>query len=172
MLAGDGKGMGLLKDMDLVGVGGAVLSKKAGDELTGMGVRLVSRFGSAECGFLLSSHRDFRGDGECKFLRVPRESRRLLTFENIDDGGDGRKGELVVGKEWSAMAKRNREDRSFATSDMFEKHESTSQPYLPLIFSCSEGRDLKSTRRYGSLRSRELLFTTQTMRARLENYTH
>ena len=39
-----------LKRMDMVGVGGAEMPAKLGDELVAEGINLVSRFGNAECG--------------------------------------------------------------------------------------------------------------------------
>ena len=50
MLAGDAQGLGILKAMDIVGVGGAALPSFVGNDLVAKGVNLISRFGSAECG--------------------------------------------------------------------------------------------------------------------------
>jgi thioester reductase-like protein/acyl-coenzyme A synthetase/AMP-(fatty) acid ligase len=119
MLASDEKGLKHLQGMDMVGVGGAALPNGAGDELVRTGVKLVSRFGSAECGFLLSSQRDFEQDHGWQYLR-PDPDVHELSFEPRDGG----LSELIVRSGWPHMAKTNRDDRSFATSDLFEPHPS------------------------------------------------
>ena len=123
LLAEDSEGLQQLKSMELVGVGGAALPKDTGDRLAKKGVMLVSRFGSAEAGFLLSSDRpNADKDKDWSFLRCDPEvaAQKLLTFESRDDG----LSELVIGSQWPHLAKRNREDGSYATSDLFEKHAS------------------------------------------------
>lgn len=117
MMAEDEEGLGLLQNMDLVGVGGAALAAEVGDTLIAQGVNLVSRFGAAESGFLLSSHRDYDKDKAWQYLRH-QESVKQLTFEPRDED----LYELVIGPDWPHMAKRNREDGSYATSDLFARH--------------------------------------------------
>ncbi|TVY71259.1 Adenylate-forming reductase Nps10 [Lachnellula suecica] len=119
MLSEEARGMEMLRLMDLVGVGGAALSQSVGDNLVNHGVKLVSRFGSAECGFLLSSHRDYSSDKFWQYLRAP-ASDSTLTFENHDR--DNGLKQLIVNDGWPHMAKRNRPDKSYATSDLFERH--------------------------------------------------
>lgn len=116
----DDRGLERLKQMDIVGVGGAALPAEVGDRLVQSGVNLISRFGSAECGFLMSSHRDYAKDREWQYLRSGQGSKELLRFENQEDN----LVELIIGKDWPHMAKRNREDGSFATADLFAPHES------------------------------------------------
>ncbi|KUJ21541.1 acetyl-CoA synthetase-like protein [Mollisia scopiformis] len=118
MLAEDPQGVSMLQKMDIVGVGGAALPAGVGDDLVSSEVNLVSRFGSAECGFLLCSHRDYETDKEWQYLRLA--STKLLQFEKQDD--DSGLYELVVRPDWPHMAKRNRQDGSYATSDLFEPH--------------------------------------------------
>lgn len=110
----------MLQEMDIVGVGGAALPPDVGDSLVGNGINLVSRFGSAECGFLLSSHREYEKDKDWQFLRnhVP----DLLRLEPQLDGTE--LSELIIQPQWPHMAKRNRDDGSFATADLFEPHPS------------------------------------------------
>ncbi|KAE9375906.1 acetyl-CoA synthetase-like protein [Stipitochalara longipes BDJ] len=119
MLSEDTDGVFWLQKMDIVGVGGAALPESVGNSLTSMGVNLISRFGSAECGFLLSSHRNYAKDKAWQYLRVPSSS-PYLRFEEQEDGSG--LSELVVLEGWPHMAKTNREDGSFATSDLFEPH--------------------------------------------------
>ena len=116
MLVSETEGLEVLQKMDMVGVGGAALPPSAGDDLVRKGVNLVSRFGSAECGFLMSSHRDYSKDKEWQYLRS--DDSPLLRFE-LQEGG---LAELVITKDWPHMAKRNRDDGSFATADLFEAH--------------------------------------------------
>lgn len=119
MLAEEEEGVKFLQSMDLVGVGGAALPHAVGDKLVKLDVNLVSRMGSAECGFLMSSHRDYADDKEWQYLR-PIDDPTLLSFEKRDDG----LSELVVKPGWPLRAKTNRDDGSYVTSDLFEPHPS------------------------------------------------
>ena len=113
------EGLKHLKGMDIVGVGGAALPSEVGNMLVEQGVHLISRFGSAECGFLMSSHREYSKDKEWEYLRSA-SSGEFLQFEAREDG----LSELVVHQGWPHLAKRNREDGSYATSDLFMPHPS------------------------------------------------
>ena len=117
MMASDDTGLIYLQDMDLVGVGGAALPAEVGDRLVQNGVNLVSRFGSVECGFLMSSHRDFGDDREWQYLRLDANEDKLV-LEERENG----LCELVIRADWPHMARRNREDGSFATADLLEAH--------------------------------------------------
>ncbi|KAF2645815.1 acetyl-CoA synthetase-like protein [Massarina eburnea CBS 473.64] len=117
MMEADGSGLEALKSMDIVGVGGAALPTEVGNRLVDRGVNLISRFGSAECGFLLSSYRNFAADQEWHYLRNYSSS-KFIDFEDQDDG----LAELVVKPGWPHMAKQNRDDGSFATADLFAKN--------------------------------------------------
>jgi thioester reductase-like protein len=127
MMEADSCGLRYLQEMDIVGVGGAALPAEVGDRLVNNGVNLISRFGSAECGFLASSHRDYRIDKEWQYLRIPPGVNKYLSFERQAE--DSRLAELVVLPGWPHMAKCNREDGSFATSDLFAAHESVSNAW-------------------------------------------
>lgn len=118
MLEENSRGLAYLQGMNIVGVGGAALPLDVGSRLADHGVNLISRFGSAECGFLMSSHRDYKRDMEWQFLRID-SGAQLLHFEP----GPDETSELIVMKDWPHMAKRNRDDSSYATSDLFVKHE-------------------------------------------------
>lgn len=120
MLAETSSGLSMLQSMDIVGVGGAALSPTLGDCLVQEGVHLISRFGSAECGFLLSSRRDYEIDNCWQYLRNSSKAKDLLQFEEQNDGSG--LSELVVLKDWPHIAKANRLDGSFATSDLFKPH--------------------------------------------------
>ncbi|KAM0426471.1 hypothetical protein ACHAPT_008162 [Fusarium lateritium] len=117
MLAEEEQGIQVLQSMDLVGVGGAALPPAVGDKLVEAGVNLLSRMGSAECGFLMSSHRDYAKDKEWQYLRVINDA-ELLSFEARESG----LSELVVKPGWPFKVKTNRDDGSYATSDLFESH--------------------------------------------------
>jgi nucleoside-diphosphate-sugar epimerase/acyl-CoA synthetase (AMP-forming)/AMP-acid ligase II len=105
--------------MDAVGVGGAAMPKVLGDRLVIDGVRLVSRFGSSECGFLLSSYRKYDEDNRWDVLRVP--SATGLQFKNLE-GGDG-KCELIVLEAWPMVSTAVHAARPFNTHDVFIPHE-------------------------------------------------
>ncbi|KAK8130725.1 2-epi-5-epi-valiolone synthase [Apiospora kogelbergensis] len=93
------------------------------DLLVDQDVRLVSRMGSAECGFLLSSERDYAADKEWQFLRPAATvvADDILAFEARGDDG---LSELVARPGWPLRAKTNRPDGSYATADLFEAHPS------------------------------------------------
>jgi thioester reductase-like protein len=120
------QGLSALQRMDLVGVGGAALPTALGDELVSKNVNLVSRYGSAECGFLLSSHREYKDDQAWSWLRAdPSLQPRFYDFEaqTHNDAGDGPElYEFIVKPEWPHRGKTNRDDGSFATADLFERH--------------------------------------------------
>ena len=117
MLEADAAGLKHLQSMSIVGVGGAALPAEIGDKLVKQGVNLISRFGSAECGFLMNSHRDYTKDGEWQHLRLPADA-AFVRFEARNDN----LSELVVLPGWPHMAKKNRDDGAFATADLFEPH--------------------------------------------------
>ncbi|KAJ4325918.1 hypothetical protein N0V84_003304 [Fusarium piperis] len=119
MLAEEDQGIQILKSMDLVGVGGAALPSTVGDKLVDAGVSLLSRMGSAECGFLISSHRDYARDKEWQYLRDINDP-ELVSFEPRENG----LSELVVKPGWPFKVKTNRDDGSYTTSDLFEPHPS------------------------------------------------
>lgn len=133
MLAQEKTGLDVLKAMDLVGFGGAALPEKVGNELVRADVNLLSRLGSAECGFLMSSHRDYANDGEWQYLR-PLNDTKLLQFEPRADG----LSELVVKPNWPFKVKSNRDDGSYATADLFEPH--PSRPNLWRYHSRADGQ--------------------------------
>ncbi|KAI2606651.1 acetyl-CoA synthetase-like protein [Hypoxylon sp. NC1633] len=119
LLAESPEGIYILQSMDLVGVGGASLASSTGETLVKHGVNLASRFGSTECGFLMSSHRSYASDKEWQYLR-PAEDPKFLTFEPRGDG----LFELIVRPDWPLITKTNRDDGSYATADLFEPHPS------------------------------------------------
>lgn len=119
MMAEDHKAIDQLQKMAIVGVGGAALPSSVGDKLVEQYINLVSRFGSAECGFLMSSNRDFASDREWQYLRCD-EHEDKLQFEPRENG----LSELVILSGWPHMAKTNREEGSFATSDLLQPHPS------------------------------------------------
>jgi thioester reductase-like protein len=123
MMAEDKDGLKHLQKMDIVGVGGAALPAEVGDNLVQNEVNLISRFGSAECGFLMSSHREYATDKQWEYLRSsssPAAEDNHLRFEPREDG----LSELVIQPSWPHMAKRNRDDGSYATADLFAPHPS------------------------------------------------
>ncbi|KAF4555331.1 Non-canonical non-ribosomal peptide synthetase-like protein 1 [Elsinoe fawcettii] len=112
-------GLAHLRRMSIVGVGGAALPAEIGERLITSSVPLISRFGSAECGFLMSSHRDYSSDSAWQYLRAPPSSG--LIFEPQASSPD--RYELIIPPTWPHMAKRNRPNGSFATADLFTPHD-------------------------------------------------
>lgn len=121
MLADEKNGEELLQQMDIVSVGGAPLAQSIGDRMVSQNIQLVSRFGSSECGFLLSSHRDYEVDREWQYLRL-RKATQNLRFDPQNDGSG--LSELIVEKGWPQIVKVNRDCGGYATSDLFEPHPS------------------------------------------------
>lgn len=119
MMASSEEGLKRLQQMDIVGVGGAALPLEVGNMLVEQEVNLISRFGSAECGFLMSSHREYGKDKAWDYLRSS-SGGDFLQFEGREDGIS----ELIIRQGWPHMAKHNREDGSYATSDLFMPHSS------------------------------------------------
>ena len=116
LLAPRSDGCEMLRSMDLVGVGGAAMSTKLGDHLVReQSIHLVSRYGSAECGFILSSFRDIPFDTEWQYLR--QYDSQYLRFEPQEGGV----AELVL-QNWPFMAKSNRGEGIYATADCFKPH--------------------------------------------------
>ena len=115
MIAEKPDGLDILRKMELVGVGGAALSKSVGDRLVEEGVNLISRYGSAECGFILSSRRNYNVDKGWDYLRIHEPTG--LRFDIQETG----LAELVI-DDWPFMAKSNRIGGLFATADLFEAH--------------------------------------------------
>ncbi|EKM50503.1 uncharacterized protein PHACADRAFT_213424 [Phanerochaete carnosa HHB-10118-sp] len=122
MLAESSEGLKMLQTMDLVSTGGAPLPEALGNDMVRQGVKLVSRLGSSECGFLMSSHRDYENDKEWAWLRNNGFGLKFLRFVPVADSEEENMYELVVDKEWSTRVVSNRPDSSFATGDLYAKH--------------------------------------------------
>lgn len=122
------EGRSMLARMELVSTGGAPLPQRLGDAMVKEGIRLVSRLGSSECGFLMSSWRDFEKDKEWNQLRIPDElGHQMIRFERHDPNSpQSELYELVVNREWPTKLVANRDDGSYASSDLYAKH-----PTLP-----------------------------------------
>ncbi|KAG9196623.1 hypothetical protein G6011_01744 [Alternaria panax] len=125
MMEADERGLQMLQGMDIVGVGGAALPAEVGDRLVRNRVNLISRFGSAECGFILSSYRNFAADNDWQYLRNYNPP-KLVEFENRE----GDLAELVIKPGWPHTAKQNRPDGSFATADLFAAHPTIKDAWL------------------------------------------
>ena len=115
-VADSAEGMKILHSMQMVGVGGAPMPKELAARLVEAGVNLLSRLGSTECGFLLTSHRNFANDKEWQYLR--QGIGWPMQFEPRDNG----LSELVVLPTWPGLGHHNRPDGAFATADLFEPH--------------------------------------------------
>lgn len=114
-------GRQMLQAMDMVSTGGAPLSQAIGDMMVHQNhIKLVSRLGSSECGFLMSSWRDFDADNDWAWLRIfDNASSQWLSFEPQQDG---QLFELVVSGKWPSKLLSNRPDGSYATGDLYYRH--------------------------------------------------
>ncbi|KAL7419511.1 hypothetical protein Q5752_005422 [Cryptotrichosporon argae] len=119
VLAEDDDATAMLATLDMVSTGGAPLDPAVGAGLVRRGVRLVSRLGSSECGFLLSSHRDYETEDDWEWLRNDSAYGDAIRFEPSGDAG---KCEMVVTDGWRSKTKTNRDDGSYATGDLYEPH--------------------------------------------------
>ncbi|KAK0522192.1 hypothetical protein OC842_006536 [Tilletia horrida] len=100
MLVREPEGISMLQQMDLVSTGGAPLPENVGDAMVKeYDIPLVSRLGSSECGFLMSSWRDFANDKEWSWLRIydEKSGQWLELQERSEEGG---LFELVVKSSW------------------------------------------------------------------------
>ncbi|CAD6891430.1 unnamed protein product [Tilletia controversa] len=122
VLLQDPDGIHMLQRMQLVSTGGAPLPEEMGNVMVHQhDIRLVSRLGSSECGFLMSSWRDFTSDKEWSWLRVDDEaSVQWLDFQERPE--EGALYELIVKEEWPTKIVSNRPGGSYATSDLYERH--------------------------------------------------
>ncbi|UZJ51514.1 hypothetical protein CBS101457_000834 [Exobasidium rhododendri] len=123
MLIKDAEGGKMLQKMDLVSTGGAPLDEAVGGvAVREKNIKLVSRLGSSECGFLMSSFRDFESDKDWSWLRLDDKlGRSWLRFEPDADPGN-KTYELIVSSQWPTKELSNRPDGSFATGDLYERH--------------------------------------------------
>ncbi|KZT25172.1 acetyl-CoA synthetase-like protein, partial [Neolentinus lepideus HHB14362 ss-1] len=119
MLSESESGIRMLQAMHLVSTGGAPLPEETGDYLVSKGVCLVSRLGSSECGFLLSSARNCVTDKAWSWLRDYSHGLGLLWFEPAGDTGSY---ELIVDSAFPTLNVSNQPDGSFATGDLYAKH--------------------------------------------------
>ncbi|WVW83561.1 hypothetical protein I302_105582 [Kwoniella bestiolae CBS 10118] len=118
----DGEGLKMLRSMEYVSTGGAPLDSRIGDMMVEKGVRLVSRLGSSECGFLLSSHRIYETEKDWELLRNDSPYSDALVFEPVNDSKE--RYEMVVTDSWTSKTKSNRDDGSYATGDLYQPHPS------------------------------------------------
>ncbi|RKF64024.1 Adenylate-forming reductase Nps10 [Erysiphe neolycopersici] len=112
-----------LLELNAVGVGGAAMTTKLGDQLVADGFPLVSRFGSSECGFLLSSYRDYKKDRFWQALRGRNSTG--LNFQSIT----GERYELIVEADCPLVSTSPHALRPFNTHDVFIPHDSLSNSW-------------------------------------------
>ncbi|CDZ97946.1 Non-ribosomal peptide synthetase/alpha-aminoadipate reductase and related enzymes [Phaffia rhodozyma] len=119
-------GLKLLQEFELVSTGGSPMPKEIGDSLVNQGVRLVSRYGSSECGFLMSSHRDYGIDKEWSYLRTNDAALKCLILEPHDHESFS----LIVKSGWPSKCVSNQADGSYITGDIFIKHPTIEHAWL------------------------------------------
>ncbi|CUS10069.1 unnamed protein product [Tuber aestivum] len=126
--AGDAAVVRELKDMDMVGFGGAPLEEEIGDFLVRNEVKLVSRFETSKCGLLVSSHRVFSVDMGWDYLRFrPDAGYQFITPRAGGDSRDERRLEFEVLSNWPQMnCQPNTAQGGYVTGDIFVRHPSIS----------------------------------------------
>lgn len=128
MLAKESSGRTMLQEMDLVSTGGAPLAQEAGDDLVSQhNIKLVSRLGSSECGFLMSSWRNFVIEKDWSSLRLPDEADHTW-LEFVLQKDDPGLFELVVKPRWPTKV-----SPFSLTSNAMRISNLT---YRPTLFSC------------------------------------
>lgn len=121
MLSKEQTGIDYLASMNLVSTGGAPLPEPVGDLLVSKQVPLVSRLGSSECGFLMSSHRDFGNDQQWSWLRIEDPlTEQLLDFK--EDSDNPGLAELIVTAKWPTKLLSNAARGAFSTEDLYSRH--------------------------------------------------
>lgn len=121
MMSKEWRGLEYLAQMDLVSTGGAPLPETVGATLVQADVHLVSRLGSSECGFLMSSFRDYANDKDWSWLRIddPLAQEWIDFREDKDNPG---LFELVVTGKWPTKLLSNTPDAAFSTQDLYSRH--------------------------------------------------
>ena len=120
LLSESDKGVELLTNLKAVMFGGSPCPKPIGDKLVARGVNLVSHYGSTETGQLMTSFRP-DGDKDWDFVRTSSALKPFLSMEERYSGIY----ELCVLDGWPSKVTSNRDDGSYATKDLFEKHPTT-----------------------------------------------
>ncbi|KAJ7281917.1 L-aminoadipate-semialdehyde dehydrogenase [Mycena rebaudengoi] len=113
------EGVTALASFDLVGYAGAAVPDDLGDRLVAAGVNLISIYGTTETGGLLNSTRDMATDKAWNWLRA---SGYILDFLDMEPRGDNT-FEAVVKDGYPPKIETNRPDGSYATKDLFLRHE-------------------------------------------------
>lgn len=129
MLAEDKTSLKMLQRLQFLGVGGAPLPKATGDFIVNSGIPLVSRMGSSECNFLMSSYRDYENDKDWDYLRSE-PGGHYFTFLPQNDGTGN--CELEVNGSWPALAVKPNHEGNFRTGDLFHPHPTTAHAWLYL----------------------------------------
>ncbi|KAA8896205.1 hypothetical protein FN846DRAFT_893478 [Sphaerosporella brunnea] len=106
-------GVEALKKLKEIVYGGASCPQELGDMLTSQGVKLSNYFGSTEAGFILKYC-----DEGWNWLSPISIAAPFIKWEH--EGGD--LYQLVILPGWPSLVMTNREDGSYATKDLFQRH--------------------------------------------------
>lgn len=117
LMAESEEGINALKQCKLVWYGGSSCPDGIGDMLNSNGVKMISDYGLSECGPLMSTDRP-DGDEAWNYLRPLPHVKPFLKWEERDGG----LFELICLKDLPMRNATNRDDGSYATSDLFIKH--------------------------------------------------
>lgn len=129
MLVENEEALAMLQRLEFLGVGGAPLPKATGDFIVHAGIPLVSRMGSSECNFLMSSYRDYKSDKDWDYLRSEPGGHHFKFLPQTDGTGNY---ELEVRGTWPALAVATNHSGNFRTGDLFQPHPTTPHAWLYL----------------------------------------
>jgi acyl-CoA synthetase (AMP-forming)/AMP-acid ligase II len=113
-------GIQAMKELREIIYGGASCPQDLGDMLVRQGVKLSNYYGSTEAGFLLR----YGGEG-WNWLQVIPSAEPYIKWE--PEGDD--LFQLVVLKGWPSLVMSNRDDGSYATKDLFQRHPTNPNAY-------------------------------------------
>jgi long-subunit acyl-CoA synthetase (AMP-forming) len=119
LLAETEEGTRALTAFETVSYSGAAVPDDLGDRLTAAGVNLLGIYGTTETGGLLNSKRDFATDKAWNWLRA---EGLILEYMVMEDRGSN-SFEIIIKDGWPPKIDTNRPDGSFATRDLFLRHE-------------------------------------------------
>ena len=108
-------GSDLLKRINYVLTGGSPLPTGLGNDLVAAGVPVVTFVAASEGGSILESTQD---KGVWDYVRPRPLTERYFTFEAQDDGTY----ELVIRQGYPSLSMCNRDNGSWATSDLYTPH--------------------------------------------------
>ncbi|KAL8281447.1 hypothetical protein RQP46_006131 [Phenoliferia psychrophenolica] len=119
-LSESAEGVARLREFEACFFAGSAMADEVGNKLVAEGVHLVTFYGSTETGALMTSVREFETDKEWAYCRIGDAFEPYCLLEPRDEG----LCELVCKDGWPKKVVSNRPDGSYATKDVFVRHQS------------------------------------------------